>query len=63
MCNEQLPPCYLYKCEAEATTEMFMTTPEVKTSTFGAPVDHRSGFLYGLGVASLVVLGLTLLRF
>ena len=63
MCNDQLPPCYLYKCEAEATTEMFMTTPEVKTSTYGVPVDHGYNFLYGLGVASCVVLGFSLLGF
>ena len=65
-CNGIRPPCYVYECENEETMELFMTMPETSTlaSTDGSSrIDHGYNFLYGLGVASLVVLGLTLLGF
>ena len=65
MCNEQLPPCYLYKCEAEATTEMFMTTPEamMDTTLSSLSTDPGVNILKGLGIFGCVAVGLTLLGY
>ena len=38
-------------------------TTTMETSTSGVPVDHGYNFLQGLGVASCVVLGFSLLEF
>ena len=56
-CNNQPPPCVLYECESENTTEMFMSIPETSTMESYGPsrIDHGSNFVKALGIIGCVV--------